>query len=222
MPSVLHLQVLTRAEHGMQNTASSMEQQNDERWSKAENQQGHRVSGAQFKWKWGGHVARMDQRRCARVTSVWDVRLGKRSTGRPKAQWADIFKRAAGQWSRTANNWREQRTHTHTHTQNIRKSDIYRNSSPSDKTLELSLVPPGGLFPPWDLLGLFIYLFIMFIQKAIPKYFSRPWPFSRNVYVKYKKYYWLILNKAILASAEYFMYILAQQNTRYSVKYECV
>jgi hypothetical protein len=68
------------------------------------------------KWKWVGHVARKDQRRWAKATSVWDVRLGKRSTGRPKTQWADTFKRAAGQWSRTANNWREQRTHTHTHT----------------------------------------------------------------------------------------------------------
>jgi len=51
MPSVLRLQVLTRAEHGTENTASCMEQQIDECCSKAENQQGHRVSGSQFEWK---------------------------------------------------------------------------------------------------------------------------------------------------------------------------
>jgi len=64
------------------------------------------------KWKWGGHVARMDQGRWAQATSLWDVRLGKRSTGRSKTQWADIFKRAVGQRSRTAKNRREWRTHT--------------------------------------------------------------------------------------------------------------
>ena len=37
-----------------------------------------------FKWKWGGHVAGMDQRRWAQATSMWDVSIGKRRTGGPK------------------------------------------------------------------------------------------------------------------------------------------
>ena len=34
-----------------------------------------------LKWKWGGHVARKDQRRWAQATSPWDGRMGKRITG---------------------------------------------------------------------------------------------------------------------------------------------
>ena len=34
-----------------------------------------------LKWKWGRQVARMEQRRWAPATSVWDVRIGKRRTG---------------------------------------------------------------------------------------------------------------------------------------------
>jgi len=59
---------------------------------------------SQFEWKWGGHVARMDELEWAQAASVWDVRLRKRSLGRSKTQWADSFKRAAGQWSGTAKN----------------------------------------------------------------------------------------------------------------------
>jgi hypothetical protein len=56
-----------------------------------------------LKWKLGGHVARMDQCRWAHATSVWDVRIGKRRTGRQKTRWADMLKRVAGGlWSRTA------------------------------------------------------------------------------------------------------------------------
>ena len=67
-----------------------------------------------LKWKWGGHVARMDKRRRVQSTSVWDVRLGKTGNGRPKTQWADTFERATGKWSRRAKNRRNWRTHTHT------------------------------------------------------------------------------------------------------------
>jgi hypothetical protein len=43
------------------------------------------VAGAHsLKWKWGGHVARMDQCRWAHDTLMWDVRIGKRRTGRPE------------------------------------------------------------------------------------------------------------------------------------------
>jgi hypothetical protein len=33
------------------------------------------------KWKWGGHVAGIDQRAWAHAASMWDVRIGKRRTG---------------------------------------------------------------------------------------------------------------------------------------------
>jgi hypothetical protein len=34
-----------------------------------------------LEWKWGRQEARMDQRRLAPATSMWDVGIGKRSTG---------------------------------------------------------------------------------------------------------------------------------------------
>jgi hypothetical protein len=34
-----------------------------------------------LKWKWGGHVARMDQRRCVYAASMWGLRTGKRRMG---------------------------------------------------------------------------------------------------------------------------------------------
>jgi len=34
-----------------------------------------------LKWKWGRQVARMEQRRGAPATSMWDVIFGKRRTG---------------------------------------------------------------------------------------------------------------------------------------------
>jgi hypothetical protein len=37
-----------------------------------------------FKWKWGRQAARMDQRRWAPPTSMWDVRIGKRRSGATK------------------------------------------------------------------------------------------------------------------------------------------
>jgi hypothetical protein len=52
-------------------------------------------------WKWGGHVARVEQQRWAKAKSVRDIRTGKGRTGRQKTRWADTFKSAAGQWSRT-------------------------------------------------------------------------------------------------------------------------
>jgi len=48
-----------------------------------------------LKWIWRGHVARMDQRRGALATSIWDERTGKTGNGRPKTHWADTFKKVA-------------------------------------------------------------------------------------------------------------------------------
>jgi len=48
-----------------------------------------------LKWRWGGHMPIMDQRREEHATSIWDVRTGKTETGKPKTHWADTFKKAA-------------------------------------------------------------------------------------------------------------------------------
>jgi hypothetical protein len=37
-------------------------------------------------WTWGGHAARTDQRGWAGAASMWDVRIVKRRTGRPKTR----------------------------------------------------------------------------------------------------------------------------------------
>jgi hypothetical protein len=37
-----------------------------------------------LKWRWGGHVARMDEERWAYATIVWDPRIGRRNKGRPR------------------------------------------------------------------------------------------------------------------------------------------
>jgi len=39
-----------------------------------------------IKWNWRGHVAGMEQCRRAQATSMWNVRLGIRRTGRPKTR----------------------------------------------------------------------------------------------------------------------------------------
>jgi len=38
-------------------------------------------------WKWGRHVARMDQRKWPHAASIWGVRVGRRRTGKPKTPW---------------------------------------------------------------------------------------------------------------------------------------
>jgi hypothetical protein len=55
------------------------------------------------KWRWGGHVARMDQERWAHATTVWDPRTGRRNRGRPRRRWDQEFRVVVGnQWSRIA------------------------------------------------------------------------------------------------------------------------
>ncbi|PSN56653.1 putative uncharacterized transposon-derived protein F52C9.6 [Blattella germanica] len=62
------------------------------------------------KWKWGGHVTRLKDNRWTYKTTVWDPRIGKRTQGRPRRRWADLFKEHGGrQWPRLAGNrekWR--------------------------------------------------------------------------------------------------------------------
>ncbi|KAJ4441871.1 hypothetical protein ANN_11731 [Periplaneta americana] len=49
-----------------------------------------------LKWKWGGHVVRMDHRRWTHRLTLWDPRIGRRRVGRQTTRWADFFKKKAG------------------------------------------------------------------------------------------------------------------------------
>ncbi|KAJ4435057.1 hypothetical protein ANN_23631 [Periplaneta americana] len=67
--------------------------------------------GERLKWKWGGHVSRLQGCRWAHISTTWDPRIGRRNRGRPGTRWADFFKSLAGPlWSRTANNREEWRS----------------------------------------------------------------------------------------------------------------
>lgn len=63
------------------------------------------------KWRWGGHVIRMEQERWTYTTTVWDQRRGKRRRGRPRRRWADEFIEEVGtSWTRQATDrekWRK-------------------------------------------------------------------------------------------------------------------
>ena len=55
------------------------------------------------KWKWAGHVARMNDNRWTVRCTEWQVRHGKRSRGRPKRRWHDDIQQWQGAtWSRKA------------------------------------------------------------------------------------------------------------------------
>lgn len=67
--------------------------------------------GERLKWKWGGHVSRLQGCRWAHISTTWDPRIGRRNRGRPGTRWADFFKSLAGPlWSRTAKNREEWRS----------------------------------------------------------------------------------------------------------------
>ena len=58
-----------------------------------------------LKWKWGGHVARLQSSRWAQISTMWDPRIGRRQRGRPASRWTDSFRKIAGvHWSRAARN----------------------------------------------------------------------------------------------------------------------
>ncbi|KAL0821652.1 hypothetical protein ABMA28_005093 [Loxostege sticticalis] len=65
----------------------------------------------QLKWKWAGHVCRMENSRWTKKVIEWIPRDGRRSRGRPKKRWQDIFAQRCGQdWMRKARNrhlWKE-------------------------------------------------------------------------------------------------------------------
>ena len=77
---------------------------------------------SRLKWKWGGHVARLQNTRWAYLSAVWSPRLGQRHRGRPGTRWADVFKKVAGvHWTRIAGNrneWRHLGDTSNTRTRN--------------------------------------------------------------------------------------------------------
>lgn len=54
-----------------------------------------------LKWKWAGHVSRMDGDRWTKRITTWNGPSGKRSRGRPMERWLDEISKIAG------NNWTE-------------------------------------------------------------------------------------------------------------------
>lgn len=67
--------------------------------------------GERLKWKWGGHVTRLQGSRWAMISTTWDPRIGRRNRGRPGTRWADSFKSIAGpMWSRIAKDREKWRT----------------------------------------------------------------------------------------------------------------
>ena len=58
-----------------------------------------------LKWKWGGHVARLQSSRYAQISTMRDPRTGRGQQGRPASRWMDSFQKIAGvHWSRAARN----------------------------------------------------------------------------------------------------------------------
>ncbi|KAJ4444929.1 hypothetical protein ANN_06728 [Periplaneta americana] len=52
------------------------------------------MAAQRLKWKWGGHVSRLNTSRWAYVTTMWDPRTGKRTAGRPRTRRSDFFRRS--------------------------------------------------------------------------------------------------------------------------------
>ncbi|KAJ4427383.1 hypothetical protein ANN_25004 [Periplaneta americana] len=63
--------------------------------------------GERLKWKWGGHVSRLQGCRWAHICTTWDPRIGRRNRGRPGTRWADFFKKPS--WTPVVQNSQESR-----------------------------------------------------------------------------------------------------------------
>eukprot|EP00794_Sanderia_malayensis_P006478 gene6478-7217_t len=62
-----------------------------------------------IKWRWAGHVARMDDERWTQLTTEWQPIHGKRARGRPKTRWRDelVITTNTIAWKRIAKNRNE-------------------------------------------------------------------------------------------------------------------
>lgn len=62
-----------------------------------------------LKWKWAGHIARLQDERWTKRVTEWKGPMGKRNKGRPCNRWEDEIKRTAGpNWIQSAQsreNW---------------------------------------------------------------------------------------------------------------------
>ena len=55
------------------------------------------------KWKWAGHIARLEDNRWTKRCTEWQPRRGKRSRGRPSRRWQDdITEKEGTTWIRKA------------------------------------------------------------------------------------------------------------------------
>jgi hypothetical protein len=56
-----------------------------------------------LKWRWGGHVARINLSKWTYAAAMWCPRIGKRNLGRSKIRWSDVFEKTTdGQRRRVA------------------------------------------------------------------------------------------------------------------------
>lgn len=61
------------------------------------------IEARRLKWKWAGHVARMNNSRWAKKITEWTPLNKKRSVGRPRIRWCDELVKGAGvNWSTKA------------------------------------------------------------------------------------------------------------------------
>ena len=61
---------------------------------------------AKQKWKWAGHVARLNDNRWTKRITDWQPRYGKRSRGRQVKRWRDDIVQMKGiTWGRDAGQW---------------------------------------------------------------------------------------------------------------------
>ena len=60
------------------------------------------------KWKWAGHIARLEDNRWTKRCTEWQSRRGKRSRGRPSRRWHDdITEKEGTTWIRKATDRRQ-------------------------------------------------------------------------------------------------------------------
>ena len=59
------------------------------------------------KWRWAGHIARLQDGRWTKRILEWRPRMDRRSRGRPPTRWTDDLKRICTNWMQTAQNRKE-------------------------------------------------------------------------------------------------------------------
>ncbi|KAI5716805.1 hypothetical protein M8J76_012671 [Diaphorina citri] len=105
---------LDSTQHRMQRAILGIKWQDKVSNKKVENQLKTRNLAKEAKmqkWKWAGHVMRMQGERWARTLTEWTPKYSKRSRGRKTRRWRDVFNKIVGNsWPATARErvkWRE-------------------------------------------------------------------------------------------------------------------